>query len=175
MATFGAVYLGIAAGAMEQAKALLRKRGKQTDPLVQNTFAQMEILLESARAVLWRHCEDVMSGALFEQLSIQEAQAKAGLAKVIACNNAAQIVSLLPDALGGMSYARALPFERLWRDAQAGPIMPYNNYTAAKVFGATSLGVPIHPEIPEEESGLDSQPKTLTDASGDGAAVPAPA
>jgi alkylation response protein AidB-like acyl-CoA dehydrogenase len=171
MPTFGTVYVGMAAGAMEQAKEVVRKKGKGDDPLVQQSFAQMEMLLESARAVLWRHCEDVMSGELFTQMGVQEAQARAGLAKVVACNNAAEIMRHIPDVLGGMSYTRKLPFERMWRDVQAGPIMPYNNHQAARLFGATSLGVPLHPEIDDEESGTESRPKSFHGASGE--AVPA--
>ena len=43
---------------------------------------------------------------------------------------------------------RKLPLERMWRDVQAGPIMPYNNHQALELFGATSLGVQLAPEIP---------------------------
>lgn len=171
MATFGTIYVGIAAGAMEQAKAVVHKKGKQDDLLVQQAFAEMEMLLESARAVLWRHCEDVMSEELYEQMGVQEAQAKAGLAKVVACNNAAKIVDLVPEVVGGLSYTRKLPFERLWRDVQAGRIMPYNSYFAAKIFGATSLGVQLHPEIELEESGLDSRPGSIECTSAEAAAT----
>ena len=48
---------------------------------------------------------------------------------------------------------RKLPVERMWRDVQAGPIMPYNNHQALQLFGATALGVPLAPEITREESG----------------------
>jgi hypothetical protein len=33
----------------------------------------------------------------------------------------------------------------MWRDAQAGPIMPYNNHQARRLFGATSLGIELAP------------------------------
>lgn len=163
MPTFGTVYVGIAAGAMERAKEVIRKKGKQDDPLVQHSFAQMEMLLESARAVLWRHAEDAMSGALFDQVDVQQAQAKAALAKVVACDNAARIMSHIPDVLGGMSYSRKLPFERMWRDVQAGPIMPYNSHQAARLFGATSLGVELHPAIGDDESGIQRRPGVAGD------------
>lgn len=161
MPTFGAVYIGMAAGAMELAKEAVRKKGKERDPLVQRDFGEMEVLLESARAVLWRHCEEVMSGELFEQMSVQEAQARSGLAKTVPCNNAVQIVQRIPDVVGGMSYTRKLPFERIWRDVQAGPVMPYNNHQTWEICGASSLGVQLHPELDDRESGVDSRPKLL--------------
>lgn len=163
MPTFGCIYLGMAAGAMERAKEVVRKKGKEHDPLVQREFAEMEILLESARAVLWKHAEDVASGELFTQLSVQEAQAKTGLAKTIPCSNAVKIIELIPNVIGGMSYSRKLPFERIWRDAQAGPVMPYNNHQIWRACGATSLGVRLFPELGESESGLDSKPKRADD------------
>jgi alkylation response protein AidB-like acyl-CoA dehydrogenase len=75
MPSFGCVYLGMAAGAMELAKDVVLKKGRERDPLVQREFAEMEILLESARAVLWKHAEEVMAGDIFNQLSVEEAQA----------------------------------------------------------------------------------------------------
>jgi alkylation response protein AidB-like acyl-CoA dehydrogenase len=165
MPTFGCVYLGIAAGAMEIAKGLVRKRSREGDPLVQASFAQMEMLLETARAVLWRHCEEVVSGALFE-LGVQEGLARAGLAKVIPANNAVEIMRHVVDVTGGAAYMRRLPLERMWRDVQGGPIMPYNNHQALELLGATSLGVQLAPEIPLEESGAQSRPRPVTAAAG---------
>jgi alkylation response protein AidB-like acyl-CoA dehydrogenase len=165
MPTFGCVYLGIAAGAMELAKEMVRKRNKETDPFVQASFAQMEMLLETARAVLWRHCEEVRSGALFD-LGVQEGLARAGLAKVIPANNAVEIMRHIVDVAGGAAYLRKLPLERMWRDVQGGPIMPYNNHQALELFGATSLGVQLAPEIPLEESGVESRPRPVTATAG---------
>jgi alkylation response protein AidB-like acyl-CoA dehydrogenase len=145
MPTFGAVYLGVAAGAMEWAKAAVRRRGGDEDPFVWQTFAEMEILLETARAVLYRHAHEVMSGALFEQVGVQEGHAKAGLAKVVPANNAVAIMQLIVEVAGGAAFMRRFPLERMWRDAQAGPIMPYNNHQARRLFGATSLGIELAP------------------------------
>ena len=144
MPTFGCVYLGIAAGAMEVAKEMVLKRGRGDDAFVQASFAQMEVLLETARAVLWRHCEEVVSGTLFE-LGVQEGLARAGLAKVVPANNAVEIMRHVVDVTGGAAYMRKLPLERMWRDVQAGPIMPYNNHQALELFGTTSLGVQLAP------------------------------
>ncbi len=166
MPTFGAVYLGVAAGAMEWARKATRKKGKQDDPFVQASFAEMEVLLESARAVIWRHAHDVMDGGLFEQLSVQEGLARCALAKTIPANNAVAIMGHVVDVVGGAAYMRKLPLERMWRDVQAGPIMPYNNHTARRLIGATSLGVELHPTITLEESGLDSRPKEPLVAAG---------
>jgi alkylation response protein AidB-like acyl-CoA dehydrogenase len=167
MPTFGCVYLGIAAGAMEFVKGAVLKQGRASDPLVQASFAQMEMLLETARAVIWRHCAEVETGQLFE-LGVQEGLARAGLAKVIPANNAVEIMRHVVDVAGGAAYLRKLPLERMWRDVQGGPIMPYNNHQALTLFGATSLGVQLAPEIPLEESGIDSRPRQVATSAATG-------
>lgn len=147
MPTFGAVYLGIGAGAMAFARQLVLARGREDDPQVQNAFAEMEILLETARAVLLRHAAEMESGALYTELPVQEGMAKAVLSKHVACNNAVKIVDLALDVVGGAGYYRRFPLERMYRDVRAGPIMPYSNLEAHDLFGRTSLGIEIAPAV----------------------------
>jgi alkylation response protein AidB-like acyl-CoA dehydrogenase len=153
MPTFGAVYLGTALGAMEYASEQVRKRGKDSDPQVQRLFAEMEILLETARAVLYRHADEMASEALYTDLDVQDGMARAVLTKHVACNNAAQIVDKALDVVGGAGYYRRSPLERMYRDVRAGTIMPYNNLEATDLFGRTSLGIEIAPAVPMAESG----------------------
>lgn len=160
LATFGAVYLGIAAGALDWARETLRKRDRQDDRLVQASIAEAEMLLETARAVLDAHCAAADSGALFEQLTVQEGFARCALAKVIPCNNAVAIMHKLIEAVGGATYARALPFERWFRDVQAGVVMPATNHQALGLIGATSLGVEFAPAVDFDETGVASRPQT---------------
>lgn len=153
MPSFGAVYLGIAVGAMEYVREQLRKRGKDSDPQVQHLFAEMEVLLETARAVLYRHAAEMAEDALIRELGVQEGMARAVLAKHVACNHAQQIVDRALHALGGAGYYKRSPLERMYRDVRAGTIMPYNNLEATDLFGKTSLGIQIAPEVPLAESG----------------------
>jgi alkylation response protein AidB-like acyl-CoA dehydrogenase len=153
MPAFGAVYLGIAAGAMAYAREQVAKRGREGDPAVQAAFAEMEIQLETARAVLWRHTDEVISGDLFEQFSVQEGMARSVLAKYVPCNNAIRIVDLALEVVGGAGYFRRSPLERMYRDVRAGVIMPYNNPEARSLFGRNALGIEIAPEVPAQESG----------------------
>lgn len=159
IATFGAVYLGIAGGAIAWSKEMVRQRGRESDPVVQHLFGEIEILQESARAVLYRHAHEVMSGALWEQYSVQEGLARAAIAKLVPANNAVQIMQKLIDVVGGPAYMRRFPFERMLRDAQAGPVMPFNNMDGHRLLGASSLGVALAPEIGPDESGPGSRPK----------------
>jgi alkylation response protein AidB-like acyl-CoA dehydrogenase len=148
MPTFGAVYLGIGAGAMAFARELARKMKKADNAEVQHLFAEMEILLETARAVLYRHAHEMESGALYGNLPVQEGMAKAVLTKYVATNNACAIVDRALHVVGGAGYFRRFPLERMYRDVRAGPIMPYNNLEAHDLFGRTSLGIEIAPAVP---------------------------
>lgn len=154
MPGFGAVYLGIAGGAMAYAREQVAARGREADPAVQAAFAEMEILLETARAVLWRQADEVISGDLFEQFSVQEGMARSVLAKHVPCNNAIRIVDLALEVVGGAGYYRRSPLERMYRDVRAGVIMPYNNAEARSLLGRNALGIQVAPEVPVEESGL---------------------
>jgi len=160
MPTFGSVYLGVAAGAMDWTRDMVRQRDRERDPLVQASFAQMELLLETARAVLYRHCHEVDTGAIF-LLGVQEGFAGAALAKVVPCNSAVEIMRHVVDVAGGAAFMRRYPLERMWRDVQAGPIMPYSNHQATALLGATALGVSVAPEISAAETGIHSAPKQM--------------
>jgi alkylation response protein AidB-like acyl-CoA dehydrogenase len=120
MPAFGAVYLGIAGGAMAYARDQVQARGRVGDPAVQAAFAEIEILLETARAVLWRHTDEVISGDLFEGFSVQEGMARTMLTKYVPCNNAIRIVDLALEVVGGAGFFRRSPLERMYRDVRAG-------------------------------------------------------
>ena len=161
-ASFGAVYLGIAAGAMDYAREQAHKRKQQDSPQVQALFAEMEVLLETARAVLYRHAQEVEQDAIATRLGVQEGMSRAILSKYVPGNNAQRIVDLAFHVVGGAGYAKRSPMERMYRDVRASTIMPYNNLDAQELFGKTSLGVEIAPEIPLAESGHDSRPRAAT-------------
>jgi alkylation response protein AidB-like acyl-CoA dehydrogenase len=152
MPTFGAVYLGIGAGAMEFARQQAQARGRHEDPQVQNVFAELEVLLETARAVLYRHAQEMDSGALYTELPVQDGMARAVLTKYVTTNNAVAIVDRALHVVGGAGYYRRFPLERMYRDVRAGPIMPYSNLEAHDLFGRTSLGIEIAPATPAPEA-----------------------
>lgn len=166
MPVFGACYLGIAGGAMEWARDFALKRGSHEDPEIHHLFAEMEILRQTGRSVIWRLADEVESGELLERRSTQEALANAVIAKYVATNNAVSIVDRVFDVVGGAAYHRRFPIERMYRDVRAGTVMPYNNREAHKLLGQTVLGLEVLPENPLDRS-LESW------RTGDGVAEPA--
>jgi alkylation response protein AidB-like acyl-CoA dehydrogenase len=147
MPTFGAVYLGIGAGALQFARDQVQARRRQDEPEVQHLFAEMEVLLETARAVLYRHAQEMDSGALYTDVPVQDGMARAVLTKYVTTNNAVAIVDRALHVVGGAGYYRRFPLERMYRDVRAGPIMPYSNLEAHDLFGRTSLGIEIAPAV----------------------------
>lgn len=163
--SFGAVFLGIAEGGMEWARGHVLRGGKQHDGEIQHHFAEMEVLLESARSALYRHAHEVDSGAYFS-IPVQQGMARGNMVKYIATNNAVRIMDLVVHVVGGLGYHKRFPVERMYRDVRAGPIMPYNNVDAHRLFAETSLGIEPVPVIEAHESGFESRPKTLEPQSG---------
>lgn len=139
--SFGAVALGIAAGAIEWLRAGVVRFGREEDPEVQRAFAEMEVLLESARAVLQRHAYEVEAFDRAAQLTVPELFARGSLAKYVACENAIRIVSLVVEVAGGAGYHKRFPAERMYRDVRAGAIMPDSSPAARKTFADVSLGL----------------------------------
>lgn len=139
--SFGAVALGIAAGGMEWLRGGVLRFGRQSDPEVQRAFAEMEVLLESARAVLQRHAREVAEHDRAATLSVPELFTRGNLAKYVACENAIRIMSLVVEVAGGAGYHKRFPAERMYRDVRAGAIMPDSSPAARKTFADVSLGL----------------------------------
>jgi alkylation response protein AidB-like acyl-CoA dehydrogenase len=160
MPAFSAVYTGVAAGALDWAVGQVVARGKGGDPVLQDAIGECRILLESSRALIYRHVDEVASRSLFER-GVQEGVARCALVKYVASNNAVKVLQRLVDVIGGASYTKVLPFERMWRDVQASTFMPMGNLAARKLIGASTLGVPTLPVIDFDETGPDSRANPL--------------
>lgn len=160
MATFGAVYTGVAAGALDWTAGQVNRRGRGLPDQVRHSLAEVELLIEQSRAALYRHAEDVGSRRMFEQLGVQEGFARCAFVKYVCTNNAVAAITRLVEVLGGAAYSRRLPFERMWRDVQAGVMMPFGNHAARDLIGATAVGAQYAPVIGFDETGHDSRPAT---------------
>jgi alkylation response protein AidB-like acyl-CoA dehydrogenase len=144
MPAFAAVYTGIAAGAMQWTIDRMVAAGRAADPVVQDIVGDCQVLLESSRALIHRHVDEVVTRALHAR-GVQDATARCVTVKHAAANNAATILQKLAELNVGAAFGRALPFERMWRDVQAGPIMPMGNVAARQFIGANALGVEVAP------------------------------
>ena len=155
--SFGVVSLGIATAGMEIARRAAIDRGRGGNAEVQRAFAEMEVLLESARALIYRHAHEVKSFDRSAQLSVLELYARGNLAKYVACQNAIAIMDRVMEVSGGVGYHRRFPIERLYRDVRAGAIMPYSSPDARTLFAQVALELetsPVH-DYAESAAGLE--------------------
>jgi alkylation response protein AidB-like acyl-CoA dehydrogenase len=150
--SFGAVALGIAAGGMEWARRAVLERGRQHHSEVQHAFARMEILLETARATLFRHAHELASFDRRRRLGVLDVYARGCLAKYVACENAIAIMDRVMEVAGGAGYHRRFPVERLYRDVRAGAIMPYSAADARALLAQAAFGIEPSPVFGYEES-----------------------
>jgi alkylation response protein AidB-like acyl-CoA dehydrogenase len=139
--SFGAISLGIAAAGVEWARAAVLRQGRERDAETQHAFAEMTVLLESARAVLGRHGHEVDTFDRGSLLTVEDLFARGNLAKYVACENAVQIMQLVMEVTGGMGYHRRFPVERMYRDVRAGAIMPDSSPVARVTFAFDVLGL----------------------------------
>ncbi len=137
--SFGAIALGVATAGMEWAREAVLRRGRVNDPEVRHAFARMEVLLESARAVLHRHGTELATGGR-EALPVEEVYARGNMVKYVTCQNAIEIMDVVMEIAAGQGYHRRFPVERFYRDVRAGAIMPYSSPDARKLFAQLSLG-----------------------------------
>ena len=157
--TFAAVYLGLARKAYEETRSALIDKftgpvvGPSTGPsvgpvsvryrdlpYVQVGFGQMQVWIETMSAVLERACKELIAGIdttndRFRRMVLVETP------KVVATENAIQVVDMCMRVLGGGSYRRGHVIERLYRDARSGPFHPLRTDQLFDLLGKADLGV----------------------------------
>ncbi len=135
----GTVALGIAQGAYEQALGFVKTREQFGRPIaefqgLQWMLADMNVALESARAMIWRAAQSAAcTGSGFPD-PLMAAQAK-----LIASENAVKVTNDALQMHGAAGYSRNLPLERMVRDARmftigGGTAQMLKNLVAGKVL-----------------------------------------
>jgi alkylation response protein AidB-like acyl-CoA dehydrogenase len=115
----GAQMLGIAQGAYEAAVGYVQSReqfGKSIASFqgVQFQIAEMRVMLESTRLLVYNACRLKDSGQPFVE--------QAAIAKLASSRAAEKIASMTIDLFGGNGFTREYPAEKFWRDAKIGQI-----------------------------------------------------
>ena len=142
--TIAAPYIGIAVAARDFVVEFMRERPRfplnkpmSHLPSVYNKVGEMDILIETARAMLWRAAAEA---------DIEEPRTwarKSVAARTVAMENAVRVVDLALRAVGGVSYFKRLPLERYYRDVRAGLFHPVGTDQTLELLGKTAFGIPI--------------------------------
>jgi alkylation response protein AidB-like acyl-CoA dehydrogenase len=142
--TIGAPYIGIAAAARDFVVEFMRERRRfplkhpmSHLPAVYNKVGEMDMLLEGARAAMWKAAAEV------DRDPPGSWSRKAVAARMIAIENSVRVVDLALRAVGGASYFKRLPLERLFRDVRAGLYHPFDSDESLEFLGKSAFGLPL--------------------------------
>jgi alkylation response protein AidB-like acyl-CoA dehydrogenase len=142
--SIGAPYIGIAAAARDFVVDFMRDRPRYPLkkpmshlPAVFNKIGEMDMLLEGARAAMWK------AAAELDHDEPANWARKAIAACMIARENAVRVVDLALRAVGGASYFKRLPLERLYRDVRAGLYHPFDSDESIEFLGRSAFGLPL--------------------------------
>lgn len=142
--TMGAVYIGIAAAARDFVVDFMRERPRYPLkhpmshlPNVYNKVGEIDMLIEGARAVMWK------AAAEMDRDDPVSWSRKAVAARMIAIENSVRAVDLALRAVGGASYFRRLPLERHYRDVRAGLYHPFDSDESLELLGKSAFGIPM--------------------------------
>jgi alkylation response protein AidB-like acyl-CoA dehydrogenase len=134
-------YLGLSGGIVDVTRAYLRGEiggqatsARRDHPIKQHGWAQMRLLHEQSRAILYR----VVDTAVVDPSEDQLVTAWAASHSVM--ENAAAIAGLAIKVCGGQSMLRHLPLERMYRDARLGSLMlPWSAEACLEKLGSAGL------------------------------------
>jgi alkylation response protein AidB-like acyl-CoA dehydrogenase len=142
--SIGAPYVGIAVAARDFVVDFMRDRPRYPLkkpmshlPAVFNKVGEMEMLIEGARAAMWKAAADV------EHDEPGNWSRKAIAACLIARENSVKVVDLALRAVGGSSYFKRLPLERFYRDVRAGIYHPFDSDESIEFLGRSAFGLPM--------------------------------
>jgi alkylation response protein AidB-like acyl-CoA dehydrogenase len=147
--SIGAPYIGIAIAARNFVVEFMRDRPRfplkhpmSHLPSVYNKVGEMDMLIEGARAAMWKAAAEL---DLDDSVTWSR---KAVAARMIAIENSVRAVDLAMRAVGGASYFKRFPLERLFRDVRAGIYHPFDSDETLELLGKTAFNIPwrVDPE-----------------------------
>jgi len=148
-----AVYTGIAGAAFDFTVDYLKQRRLHPLPAAishlpgaQFSVAEMQIQLETARALIFKTASELARGADFGAALLPAVTTP----QYVATRAALDVVTQAMQAVGGPSLFRRLPLERWYRDVRAGTLHPFTHAWLLEMIGKTALGIP-----------LDAQPRWI--------------
>jgi alkylation response protein AidB-like acyl-CoA dehydrogenase len=142
---FGSIYLGLAerardlavAGVQKKTSVALGGRSMKYHPMLQQSFAEMTLEIESMRPHIDRIADDWSTGVNHGG----EWPAKIVAAKYHCVEGAKKVVDLAMDVSGGAGMFKSSELERLYRDVRCGGFHPANSALVHEIVGKTTLGV----------------------------------
>lgn len=135
VASYAAVYVGVAAAAVDEAGGQARRRGLAHLAAVRGRLGRAEAAVAAARLV-------VLEAARLVEEAPGDAETNRWVyrAKLVAGDTAAAVASSMLEAAGASATRRGDPLERLYRDARCGALQPATSDVCADWLGVAALG-----------------------------------
>jgi alkylation response protein AidB-like acyl-CoA dehydrogenase len=135
VASYAAVYVGVARAAVDAAVEHVRARGLERLPAVRARIGRADAAVAAAHLV-------VREAARRVDTSPGDAGTNRWVwrAKLVAGTTAADVAASMLEAAGTSAMRRGHPLERLYRDARAGSLQPATSDVCADWLGVDALG-----------------------------------
>ena len=136
VASYAAVYVGVARATLDAAVAHLVERGLHRLPAVRARVGRADAAVEAARLVTQEAARRVDHAA-----GDPETNRWVYRAKLLAGTTAQDVAESMLEACGTSATRRGHPLERLYRDARCGSLQPQTSDVCADWLGASALGM----------------------------------
>ncbi len=135
IASYAAVYVGVAAAALDTAAAYAEERGLGRLPAVRARLGRADAAVAAAREVVRRAARQVDADP-----GTEETNRWIWRAKLVAGDTAVGVAASVLEACGTAATRRGHPLERLYRDARCGALQPATSDVCADWLGLAVLG-----------------------------------
>lgn len=135
VASYAAVYVGVAQAALVAASDYVQERGLGRLPAVRSRLGRADAQVAAAREVV-----RTMARRVGEAPGEPETNQWVWRAKLLAGETAMDVAGSLLEACGSAAMRRGSPLERLYRDARCGSLQPATSDVCADWLGYAALG-----------------------------------
>ena len=135
VASYAAVYVGVAQSAVDAAVAHVNERGLGKLPAVRARIGRADAAVAAARLTVAEAARRVDAAP-----GTEETNRWVWRAKLLAGTTAAEVAASLLEAAGTSATRRGHPLERLYRDARCGSLQPATSDVCADWLGVAALG-----------------------------------
>ncbi|MDT4986110.1 MAG: hypothetical protein QOI74_204 [Micromonosporaceae bacterium] len=135
VASYAAVYVGVAQAAVDAAVAHLNERNLSHLPAVRSRIGRADAAVAAARLTVEEAARRVDSAP-----GEPATNRWVWRAKLLAGTTAAEVAASMLEAAGTSATRRGHPLERLYRDARCGSLQPATSDVCADWLGVAALG-----------------------------------
>jgi len=135
VASYAAVYVGVAQSCVDEAVKHLTQRGLASLPAVRARVGRADAAVAAARLVV-----DEAARLVNEAAGEPETNRWVWRAKLLAGTTAIEVAASMLEAAGTSASRRGHPLERLFRDARCGSLQPATSDVCADWLGIAALG-----------------------------------